>query len=79
MGHHFADIFKFIFLNEIAVFQISVKFVPKDQIDNNLALVQIMAWHGTGEKPLSDPMTGLVYWGIYASLCLKTHDFIIRS
>ena len=26
------------------------------KIDNMLALVEIMAWHGTGTEPLSDPM-----------------------
>ena len=32
------------------------KFVPKVQIDNNLALVQILAWRRIGDKPLSEPM-----------------------
>ena len=36
--------------------KISLKFVPDGPIDNNLALVWIMAWHGIGEKPLSEPM-----------------------
>ena len=36
--------------------KISPKFVPKGLIDNNPALVQIMAWHRTGDKPLSEPM-----------------------
>ena len=31
-------------------------FFPKGPIDNKLALVQIMAWHGIGDKPLSEPM-----------------------
>ena len=58
-GRHFADdIFKCIFLNEnvsIAI-KISLKFVPKGPINNNLALVQIMAWRRPGDKPLSEPM-----------------------
>ena len=58
-GHHFADgIFKCIFINErfcISI-QISLKFVPKDLINNNSALVQVMAWHRTGDKPLPEPM-----------------------
>ena len=37
-------------------FQISLKFVPKGRIDNNTALVQIMAWCRIGHKPLSEPM-----------------------
>ena len=35
---------------------ISFKFVPKDPINNIPALVQIMAWHEPGNKPLSKPM-----------------------
>ena len=36
--------------------KISLNFVPKGPIDNNPALVQIMAWHQIGDKPLSEPM-----------------------
>ena len=36
--------------------KISLKFVPKGPINNNPALVQIMAWHWSGDKPLSEPM-----------------------
>ena len=52
------DIFKCIFLNEnyrIAI-RISLKFVPKNLMDNNPALVQIMAWHQTDDKPLPEVM-----------------------
>ena len=35
--------------------KISVKFVPEVRINNIPALVQIMAWHRTGDKPLSEP------------------------
>ena len=56
---HFADdIFKRIFFNEnvwISI-KISLKFVPKGPINNIPALVQIMAWHRSGDKPLSEPM-----------------------
>ena len=31
-------------------------FVPKEPIDNKPALVQVMAWHWTGGKPLHEPM-----------------------
>ena len=34
----------------------SLKFVPKCPIDNMLALVQVMAWHQIGNKPLPEPM-----------------------
>ena len=36
--------------------EISLKFVPKGPINNIPALVQIMAWRRTGDKPLSEPM-----------------------
>ena len=58
-GRRFADdTFKRIFLNEnvrISV-KISLKFVPKVPINNNPALVQIMAWRRSGDKPLFEPM-----------------------
>ena len=52
------DIFKCIFLNENVwiPIKISLKFVPKGPINNILALVQIMAWRRSGDKPLSEPM-----------------------
>ena len=58
-GRHFADdIFKRIFLNENVriLVKISLKFVPKGPINNIPALVQIIAWHRSGDKPLSEPM-----------------------
>ena len=58
-GHHFADdIFKCILMKEnlyISIW-IQLKCVPKGPIDNMSALVQVMAWHWTGDKPLSEPM-----------------------
>ena len=58
-GRHFADdIFKCIFLNENAWIssKISLKIVPKGPINKIPALVQIMAWRRSGDKPLSEPM-----------------------
>ena len=55
------DIFKWIFLNEnvwISI-EISLKFVPKGEINNIPALVRIMAWRRPG------------CWRIYASLGLN--------
>ena len=52
------DIFKHIFFNEnvwISI-KISLKFVPKGPINNIPALVQIMAWYRSDDKPLSEPM-----------------------
>ena len=36
--------------------QISLKCVPKGQIDNKKALVQAMARRWTGDKPLPEPI-----------------------
>ena len=58
-GHHFADnIFKCIFLKENVwiSLKISLMSVPKIQINSIPALVQMMAWHRLGDKPLSEPM-----------------------
>ena len=58
-GRHFADdILKCIFLNENVwiPIEISLNFVPKGPINNIPALVQIMAWRRSGDKPLSEPM-----------------------
>ena len=58
-GRHFPDdIFKCIFLNQNAwiSLKISLKFVPKVRINHTQALVQIMAWRRSGDKPLSEPM-----------------------
>ena len=58
-GRLFADdTFKCILLNENIWITIknSLKFVPKVPIINIPALVQIMAWHRPGDKPLSEPM-----------------------
>ena len=52
------DNFKCIFLNENdrISFWISLKFVLRSPFNNNPALVQVMAWRRTGDKPLSEPM-----------------------
>ena len=58
-GRHFADeTFNLIFVNENVRISIKfpLKFVPKGQINNIPALVQIMAWRRTGDKPLSEPV-----------------------
>ena len=54
-GRHFS---KCIFLNENVwiVIKISMKFVLKSPINNIPALVQMMAWHRPGNKPLSESM-----------------------
>ena len=58
-GRNFADdTFKCTFMNENvrSLINILLKFVPKGLIYNIPALVQIMAWHWPGAKPLSEPM-----------------------
>ena len=58
-GCHFADdIFKCISSNENVwiLIKISLKFVLKGPINNIPALIQIMAWHRPGNKPLSETM-----------------------
>ena len=73
-GHHFPDdIFRCIFSNEnvwISI-KISLKFVPNGHgpINNIPALVQIMAWHRTGDKPLFETMM----------TSLPTHICVTRS
>ena len=57
---HFPDdVLNCILLNENVWISIkfSRKFVPKGPNDNIPALVQIMAWHLPGDKPLSEPLT----------------------
>ena len=52
-------IFKCIFMNEKfhILIRISLKFLPKGPINTNIpALVQIMNWCQSGDKPLSEPM-----------------------
>ena len=52
------NIFKWISLNgnDRILIQISLKFIPRSQTDNKPALVQVMAWRPTGDKPLPEPM-----------------------
>ena len=52
------NIFKCILLNENdrIPMQIVLKFVPMSPINNKAALVQVMAWRRTGDKPLPEPM-----------------------
>ena len=52
------DIFKCVFVNENVrmSIQIWLKFVPKSPIYNNSALVLVMIWRRTGDKPLPQAM-----------------------
>ena len=58
-----ADIFPTTFSNAFSCLKmleiwikISLEFVPKVQINNIPALIQIMAWRRIGDKPLSESM-----------------------
>ena len=55
--------------NIYILIKISLEFVSKEPINTILALVQIMAWHRSGDKPLSEPM--IVYRCTFASLGLN--------
>ena len=70
-GRHFADdIFTCIFFNEncCTLMKLSLKYVRKGPINNNPAMVQIMAWRRSGAKPLSEPMM----------ISLLTHIYVTR-
>ena len=57
-GHHFADnSCKCIFMNEkfCIVIWISLRFVPKGPIVIKSALVQVIDWRRTSDKPLPEP------------------------
>ena len=43
---------------KIIVFLISLELVSGSQIDNKPALVQVMAWHRIGDKPLPEQVPG---------------------
>ena len=63
-GRHSADgIFQCIYFNENfwVLSKTSLKFVPKDPIDNLSALVQVMAWRLAGNKPLPELMLTKMY------------------
>ena len=42
--------------NDRIPIHISLKYDPRSPIDNKPALVQVMAWHRTGDKSLPRPM-----------------------
>ena len=51
------DIFKSIFNESVWIsITISLKFIPKGPIDYKSALVQVMAWHRTGENTIPESM-----------------------
>ena len=82
-GRHFSGvIFKFIFLYEnwCALIQISLKFVPKGPINNIPlpAMVEIMAWCQTGDKPLSE-LTMVEFTDAYICTSLGLNELYMLS
>ena len=76
------DTFKCIFLNEntrIPIW-IALKFVPMSPIDNKPALVHVMAWRRTGDKPLPEVMltqfTGAYILTDQLSQCFLVQKFV---
>ena len=59
--------------------KISLKLVPKVQINNIPALVQVMAWRRPGDKPLSEPMMVNLLTQICASWPQWVNGIIIAS
>ena len=56
------------------ILQISQKLVPKSPIDNILALVQVMAWRRTDNKPLPEPMV-TQFTDAYVYTALEGNEF----
>ena len=66
-----AAIFQTTFSNTFSWMKfVSLKFIPEGPINNIPALVQKMAWHWPGDKPLSEPKMLSLLTHIYASLGL---------
>ena len=65
--------FKFIFLTESISSHVLIQFhfVPKGSVHNMSAMVQVMAWHQRGAKPLPEPM---LIWmtHMWPDLCVLT-------
>ena len=75
------DNFKCIFLNENDRIsnQISQKFIPRGLIDNKPALVQVMAWRRTSDKPLPEPMMTKFTVAYMRHYITHTHTYIAFS
>ena len=76
-GRHFPDdISKCIFLDEnvLILIKMSLQFVPKGPINNIPALVQTMAWHQPGDKPLYGPMVVSLLMYMRQSASMSQHN-----
>ena len=50
--------------------QISLKFVENSRIDNKSVVVQVMAWHQTGNKPSLEPLLIKQYEAMWCHMAL---------
>ena len=50
--------FEMIFLNEnfIILIKILLKHVGENSVDKESAMVHVMPWYSTGDKPMSEPV-----------------------
>ena len=46
----------FLYVRYSVLFKISLKLLPKEQVNNMSALVQVIAWHTIDEKPSFETM-----------------------
>ena len=66
---HEHDIFTCIFLNEnlYVLIEIALRLIYNCSIDNQSSLVQVMAWHHIGAKPLPETTDCPIHWHINTS------------
>ena len=75
-GWHLAEgIFNCLFLGE--VFNFWLKLLPKGSIKNVLTMVEIMAWHQTGDQPLFVPMMACFIDAYMHQLALMSSHFLV--
>ena len=71
----FSDAFSWMKIYELRLIFHSLSFVLKGLIDNIPALVQIMAWRQSGDKPLSEPMMV----SLLTHICVTRPQWVIQS
>ena len=80
-GHGAGDIFKCISINENYSNSSFTEVCSSSTINNMSVLVRIMAWLGTADKPLYEPLISTFLWCYMASLdaykLMKPHRKII--
>ena len=74
---------KYFLERKCSYFNIWLTFVPEGPIDNISVQVQVMVWHGTGNKPFSDPVmthfTDVTYICASPGEVLKNQTNLIRD